>query len=124
MAEEVGLGALAEGAVPSAGLAELVAGGDRGRVGRGRSEYLHAHPIDMPTSGGGGRGRRLGVRLRRPAPERPTRAGPQHAWRHHRDRRVSPEGDRECRIALVSKETVVVRVPLLELRQVLQASIP
>jgi hypothetical protein len=29
-----------------------------------------------------------------------------------------------CRIALVSKETVVVRVQLLELRQVLQASIP
>jgi hypothetical protein len=37
MQEEIGLRALAEGAVLGAGLGELVAGGHRGRVGRGRA---------------------------------------------------------------------------------------
>jgi hypothetical protein len=37
---------------------------------------------------------------------------------------VRPDTLKICQIALVSKETVVVSVPLLELRQVLRGSIP
>jgi hypothetical protein len=37
---------------------------------------------------------------------------------------VRPDTSKICQIALVSKETVVVSVPLLELRQVLRGSIP